>query len=297
MITEFKTIAFFLCMFSFIAFSNAQKGYNKDLKNTSPSSENGLVSLRTRQDLINDSLKQALISAKDDDTRFSTLINLCYEYTWSNADIALIYAQQQLLMAAKLRSERMEAEALKSNSLVLAVMGNYVQALDFSFRARKIAEKLDEKKLLFQIFLNLCIIYRDQGDYEHAIHYGYNSKWIAEILPDTTLRTRAVSWAHIGSVFEKFNHLDSALFYSKKALAGDKRKSTLIFSTLGNIYSKTGNYPLALDNYRQGIPTAISRNRVRDLQTCITGWLKYSLKKDDQTPVFIMLNKQFLQEN
>jgi len=279
MITEFKTIAFFLCMFSFIAFSNAQKGYNKDLKNTSHSSENGLVSLRTRQDLINDSLKQALISAKDDDTRFSTLINLCYEYTWSNADIALIYAQQQLLMAAKLRSERMEAEALKSNSLVLAVMGNYVQALDFSFRARKIAEKLDEKKLLFQIFLNLCIIYRDQGDYEHAIHYGYNSKWIAEILPDTTLRTRAVSWAHIGSVFEKFNHLDSALFYTKKALAGDKRKSTLIFSTLGNIYSKTGNYPLALDNYRQGIPTAISRNRVRDLSDMYNGMAKIFIKK------------------
>ncbi len=50
-----------------------------------------------------DSLKQQLLSAKNDTSKIIILSQLCSNYNWSIPDSAFLFAQQELLLAKKIK--------------------------------------------------------------------------------------------------------------------------------------------------------------------------------------------------
>ncbi|MEO8960731.1 MAG: ATP-binding protein [Ginsengibacter sp.] len=230
----------------------------------------------SQQDVLNDSLKRLLNFTRNDSIRFEILGQLAYSYAWSNPDTSIIYAQDQLLLAKSLKSVKVEGRALWSNGVVASTMGNYSQALDFFLQNLIIAEKLNDQEELFRSNLGLCVTYRDQGNYENAIYYAYKCKNAAETL-DSGRKSRI--FMHIASVYEKFNHLDSALLYAQSTyeiekVINEKKKWGALAYIFGNIYAKKGKYALALQHYRGGIQIASNWNVQKDLVEIYNGMAK-----------------------
>src|SRR5436190_5266537 len=78
-----------------------------------------------------DSLKNLLSSAKEDTTKLNLLSVLVVKYTWTIPDSALTYAQEELLLARKMKSDDALSDALTGYGGVLSIMGNYSQAIYF----------------------------------------------------------------------------------------------------------------------------------------------------------------------
>jgi len=74
----------------------------------------------------------------------------------------------------------------------------------------------------------------------------------------------------IGSVFEKKNQLDSALYYEQKAFASDTSWSQL-FQFIGDVYVKTHQRGLALDYYKRGLQAAAKDNNLISFLGCCNG--------------------------
>ncbi len=129
---------------------------------------------------------------------------------------------------------------------------------------------------LFRSNLGMCVTYRDQGNFENAIYYAYKCKNASESLGSTEKSSVMI---HIGSVYEKFNYLDSALLYAQsaykiqKAINGKRMWGALAY-VLGNVYAKKGNYSLALQYYQDGIQPAINGNILKDLTEIYNGMAK-----------------------
>jgi tetratricopeptide (TPR) repeat protein len=221
-----------------------------------------------------DGLKQLAETAKNDTIRFNALYDLTFYYIWANPDSAFIYANKELLLANKVKSDIMRSRALSSKGLLASIMGNYSLALDYAINAKILGEKIGDKNVLYGNYTVLCLIYRDQGDFKNALYYAFK-------IPSISFNGNKYSLGHIGSVYEKFGHLDSALVYVNRAYEFDNKtdtKWTLLPNTMGNIYEKKGDYKLALQYYRQGISLAKNQNIVRDLVDMYNGMSNIFLK-------------------
>ncbi|HSH20921.1 MAG TPA: tetratricopeptide repeat protein, partial [Draconibacterium sp.] len=227
------------------------------------------------QDFNLDSVKYVAETTKNDTVKFGALTRLTFYYTWANPDSARFYANKELELANKLNSDGWKTKAFIDMGMVLGVMGNYSQALDLALNAKELSEKTEMNK--FSINVYLCIIYRDQGDFENARNYAFK----ALSLSDSLGGNYEIALGHIGSVYEKFGHLDSALLYINKAYEIDKkrdRKWTLLPNTMGNIYEKMGNYDMAIQYFREGIILAKEQLVIRDLVDIYNGMANIYLK-------------------
>src|SRR6266536_4548109 len=201
-----------------------------------------------------DSVKQKLASAKEDTAKVNLLFYLAGGYTFSYPDTAASYAAQGYQLAQKINYKSGEAHCLGALCLNLTSLGNFPAALNFGFQSLSIFENLHDTTSLIWTNIQLMNCYRQQEDYEEALIFGYKAKSLFRLShPDSNQISVALSV--IGSVYEKINQLDSALYYAQKAYTWDKGWSGL-FQTLGEIYAKMGHKDLALDYYRKGIPVA-----------------------------------------
>jgi two-component system, NtrC family, sensor kinase len=228
-----------------------------------------------------DSLKQQLATARDDTTRIIILNKLSKYYTYSIPDSSVLFSQDELLLAKKLKSSKWEVSSLVNYGAGLYVMGNYYSALDYGLQLFTLAAKVHDTSSMIDGCGLLGSVFRDIGDYNHALYYSLTGKNLSEKLINKNWLS--VSLGIIGSIYEKSDQLDSALTYSKEARESDNTvngKYTLGFIqfTLGNIYAKKGNYPEAIKYYRKSIDLAIVSNYKKDLMDSWNGIAKTFLK-------------------
>jgi len=205
-----------------------------------------------------DSLKKKLATAKEDTAKVNLLFNLAVSYTLSYPDTAASYAEQGLRLAQKIDYKSGEAHCLGALCLTLTFLGNFPRALDFGFKALTLFENLHDTLELIVTNLQLMNCYRQQEDYEEALVYGYNAKKLFKLshkLSQLDSNVISLVLGVIGSIYEKTNQLDSALYYEQQAYAWNKGWNG-VFKNLGEIYFKMGHTDLALDYYRKGIAVA-----------------------------------------
>ena len=228
-----------------------------------------------------DSLKQQLLSAKNDTSKIKILSQLCSNYTWSIPDSAFLFAQQELRIAKKIKSATWEALALSDLGGSLYVTGNYPSALDYTLQALTLAEKIHDTTTFVNCFYGLGSLYRDIGDFKHALYYSFRGKSITDKLSNKN--AFILSLGIIGSIYDKSDQIDSAFIYLNKAsqldsVVNGKLTKGFIQYALGNIYNKKENYPLAIEYYRKSIVLAISSNIRKDLMDSWNGIIKTFLK-------------------
>jgi signal transduction histidine kinase len=205
-----------------------------------------------------DSLKQLLLTAKDDTNKVILLASLSNRYNFSFADTAVMYAQQGLQLARKINFDREEAFCLMVLGSALTTLGTYSNALDFLYQSISLADKTQNMAVLALAYGWLGLCYRELDDFEKAKFRMRESMRLAELFRPQTL-TLGQSQGMMSSIFEKNNELDSALFYANKSYATKNIWSGLLVE-LGAIHRKLGHDSLALDFYRRAVPMAMVAN-------------------------------------
>lgn len=204
-----------------------------------------------------DSLKKVLHEQKEDTNKVKLLYNLSFSYVaGSYADTALLYAQQALDLAEKINDE----PGIFWSEITLceswAVLGNHALALEHSFRALALAEKLRDTLKLCYGNGNLASCYYHIGDYHASIRYA------REVLKIIDSADKYWMEIQISKAFHSLGEPDSAILYAKRAYEMIKvtdfiYAKSVISPVLGNAYAGKADYESALLYYRMGIPLSV----------------------------------------
>ena len=206
------------------------------------------------QSLNIDSLKKLLLSVPDDTTKVNLLDQIAGSYNWSSPDSSIKYAQEGMQLANTLKYDKGLERHMSNMTAALTTMGNYSGAIDFSYRAIPIAERMHDTLGIAFCYAGLAGDYLELGDYEKALNSAaVISNNYSSILADPG--TAGVFEQLLASIYQRNNHLDSALYFAK--LSSQHRpdwSGDLV--VLGATYASLGQDSLALQCYREAVPTA-----------------------------------------
>ncbi len=159
-----------------------------------------------------ESLKVKLASAKEDITRVNVLNDLGRLYTFNYPDTAVSYGTQGLQLAQKAGYKSGEAISLSILCLSSTLLANYTSALGFGLKALPIFEELHDTASIVWTNIQIMNCYLQLEDYDQALVHGYHAKHLFRFShPDAN--QISVGMGVIGSIYEKKNQLDSALYF------------------------------------------------------------------------------------
>jgi signal transduction histidine kinase len=228
-----------------------------------------------------DSLKRALTKTEGK-TRVTTLLELCWQYRFINADTARSYGLIALDLARKEKIEDLEAEALNNIGVTHEAQGNYDEALAYEAQALNLRKKLDDPSKIANTLNSLGIIYDERGDYEKALSHYFDARKIYEELQDES--KIAMVLTNIGIVLRAQKEYKNVVSYYRKAMAiyqklGNKFGLAACHSNLGAVYLSLTNYDSAVyysllaseefeaQNVRQFLPTTLSNTAIAYAKT------------------------------
>jgi signal transduction histidine kinase len=252
-----------------------------------------------------DSLKRLLALAKEDSVKGNLLNELAWTYLFVYADSAVHYARQGLRLAERLGYEKGKISnagmlMLQHRGYIQALvigltnLGNFKEALDYGLKGVQLAQSLKDTAGLSNMYVVLIACYRDQEDYKEALAYGYKGMQISRS-GNTDPEARFLTLGFIASVYERSNHLDSALYYAKKSAELTDDWSGL-FEVLGNIYIKKGQPDTALYYYHKTILLAKERRVYIDLVDTYNQMSKIFESKGQKDSSIYYANKSISQE-
>jgi two-component system NarL family sensor kinase len=223
------------------------------------------------QDSNVDSLKTVLKTSKGQD-QIKTLIELCWEYRFTNADTARGYGLEALRMARLAKDRALEVEALHNIGITHEAQGNLDEALKFQMEALAIREQLGDAVRTANTLNNIGIIYDEKGDYKEAFEYYYKAHTIYEKAGDKA-KIAMVS-VNMGIVLKAQADYRAAVTYYRNAMnvykeLGNRFGSAACYANLGSVYFYLPHYDSSLyysllatqefeaQNIAQFLPTTI----------------------------------------
>lgn len=195
-----------------------------------------------------DSLKRVL-PKKEGKARVITLLELCWEYRFINADSARRFGLIALDLAKKEKSEDLEAEAFNNIGVTFEAQGNYDEALTYESQALVLRKKLGDSSKIANTLNTLGIIYDERGDYEKALNHYFDARKIYEGLQDES--KIAMVLTNIGIVLRAQKEYKNVITYYRKAMAiyrklGNKFGLAASHSNLGAVYLSLTEYDSAI---------------------------------------------------
>jgi two-component system, NarL family, sensor kinase len=223
------------------------------------------------QDQSIDSLLNVLPKQEGKD-KVKTLIELCVEFHFNNADSARMFGLEALESARKLNSIELEVDALHNLGVAHEAQGNYAEALKLEMKALDIRKKIGNELKMANTLNNIGIIYDEQGEYKLALEYYYNARRIYEKLKDKG--KIAMVLTNIGIVLKAQGDYRKVVGYYQQAMTiyqelGKKFGEAACHANLGAVYSNLAIYDSALyysliaekefteQNIQQFLPTTL----------------------------------------
>jgi adenylate cyclase len=145
-----------------------------------------------------------------------------------------------------------KVRSLNALSKLQLVQGNYPEALEFGFKALKIAEELNDELLIAQSQGNVGGIYLRQGKTSDARDYYRKSMPVFEKLDDK--KGLGLILSNLGAVYLTEGKFDTALIYLERALSFNEASGA--FDMMGmNIANIAGVYSMQKDYNRSLVYT------------------------------------------
>lgn len=195
-----------------------------------------------------DSLELALKGAEGN-AKIKTLLELCWEYRFINADTARTFGLRALEMAKEEGAEDLETEALHFVGVTLEAQGNYKEALLYEQQALTLGKKIGDQVKIANTLNNMGIINDEMGDYEKSLAYYFEARKIYETLKDEG--KVAMVLTNIGIVLKAQKEYESVIHNYREALAiyqrlGNRFGQASCQANLGSVFLFIPNYDSAL---------------------------------------------------
>lgn len=203
-----------------------------------------------------DSLKNLLKTEKRDSIRCMLLVKLSDQYSETNPDTALLFAEAGRSIARQMGYTDKETVCLTRIGLAFASMGNDAKALEILLQSLKRAETAKEQSLYGYISRCIGNVYSDQDDERKSLEYIMHARNVAISMHDENLKMACTF--DMGDIYEKLNLLDSAKLFTEEVYDfALKNKDTAIMgmalNNLGNVYSKMDEPQVAMDKYKMSL--------------------------------------------
>ncbi len=160
--------------------------------------------------------------------------------------------------------------------------GDLTKALANFNESLKIYQEIKDEKGIARSWNNIGFVYKDQGDLTKALEYTLRSLKLRETIKD--IQGIAVSYHNVASIYfkqeeykEAINLMNRSLTLSKEI--GDSYCMKNASSGLYELYKKTGNSKLALQNYELFIKMQDSISNEENRNASIKSQLKYEYEK------------------
>ncbi len=201
-------------------------------------------------------------------------IGIVYERE-NNFEKSLEYYMKSINLRKAIGDVKRIALAYNNIGIIYSRQKKYDIALDSFFKALNYSEKASDKRTLAITLGNIGNVYEALKQYSKSLEYQYRSLEIKKDIGNNKSIAHAIY--NISSVKNEMGLYEEALSNFQVSLnhaqkAGDKFLLRDIYRAFMNIYSKTGNYSLALENgykffkVNKILNNQINSRKINDLQ-------------------------------
>jgi len=188
----------------------------------------------------------------NDTNKVNRLNDLVWELMDTNADSAIFYGKQALMLAQKLQWKKGIAETYRNMGTCNFTKANFPIALDYYLKSLKIEEEIGNKKGVASCLSNIGLVYKNQKEYSKALNYYLNALKIDEELENK--KGMAADLGNIGNIYKAMDDFQNALEYHQKALKlyqsiENKKGMAINYGSIGNVYKSLSDFDKALENY------------------------------------------------
>ena len=153
------------------------------------------------QDRIPDSLKAALVVAKEDTAQVDILLNLSKYYLNSSADESIKYSSQALELSKKLNFQHGKGMAFKRAGDAYFILGNTTATLENYNQALRVFDSAGDLEMKNIVLNNIGNTYFVSGDHPKALENYFKSLEYEEKVKDK--QGIASEYANIGAVYKE----------------------------------------------------------------------------------------------
>lgn len=223
------------------------------------------ISLYSERVIGNDSLENQLLSAKNPEERFVLLSKLVDQYTSSNVNKALQYANQASALAISQKSEEMQIKADINLARIYFYMSELEKAIGYAQSALNLSKDVNSEIMLAESYDALGTIYYDIGYHNRSSECFYNSLKLYEKSGDKS--GLGATYCRIGTLHFDEKDFDKSEHYYQLSLTLAKEINSnhgiaSNYNNLAKIYFEKKEYDKALRFYNSALTINQKENDV-----------------------------------
>ncbi|MDA3843923.1 MAG: tetratricopeptide repeat protein [Candidatus Kapabacteria bacterium] len=205
------------------------------------------------QELI-DSLISELSAATEDSVKLNLLTELSFKLYSSDPDKGIEYAEEGLVRAKDLHSDKDLSLILRSLGTNYWSKGIYDKALEFYFKALELNEKIGDKDGIARSLGNCGMIYSNQGNNIKALEFYEKALKINNEIGN---KERGYGiYTNMGVIYKNLENFQEALTYFNKGLkicyeTSNKKGLATSLYNVGGIYQELAEFDKALEFYEK----------------------------------------------
>lgn len=220
-----------------------------------------------------DSLLAALSQDPHDTALYQQLDELISANLYNDPNLALLQANQVMMLAEQFSNHRMVARMLMNTGIAYDMMGLYDSAQIRYEEALALAEKYRLSTTMGDICNNLSIMYSVVGQMERSLEYCLQAMEIFESTADSGRIAKIYN--NLGSRYSEMGMNDKALEFYHRAVDINIRLNDLPrlarnYGNIGTVYSSLEKNEEALDYYRQALATQKNLNNKTDISISLS---------------------------
>jgi tetratricopeptide (TPR) repeat protein len=199
-----------------------------------------------------DSLKEKIAHAAADTEKVHLLNELSRNIRSQNLDEAYAYGTEARELAVKIGFTRGKLSAQLNQGLALYFKGDWNSALEIYIASLEEAERINYKRFIPQVLIDIGIIYEVQGHYGDAISTYNKALKLFEQLGDK--KGLGSIYSNLGSAYyHTMNYRRSLEYYEKSRTIieefGNERALSGLLNNIAGVYSDMKDYRKSLDYY------------------------------------------------
>lgn len=191
-----------------------------------------------------------------DTTLVQTLIDSSYEYSYSDPNHAIEFANEALELSNKINFKKGIAGAHRELGYAFSTKGEFQDALDHFNKGIALSQSLDDSLGWVSMLNDIGTTYKSMSEYDQSLEYYFEALTLCEEMEFE--RGIAVTLGNIGLSYFEMNEYDKALEFYQRALEINQRidnKTSLAinYNNIGLLYGDEGRYKQAREYHSKAL--------------------------------------------
>jgi tetratricopeptide (TPR) repeat protein len=241
-----------------------------------------------------DSIMALIRQAPDDSLKAVRYLALGELYLAQQQDTAIMYYQKAFELARRGGHPALAGKCLNYAAIGYLYRSDYDKTIDYLKRSVTFMKQAADSGGMANAFNNLGVIYKNRGDFEHALYYLRKTARIREALveteKDSAHRSNNVEkLGHVynnqGNIHYQFGDYSMAIRHYKKSLGYYERVDysrgiSAVYNNIGNVFEEQKRYDKALEYYGKALALNRGLGIDRNTGTCLNNIGEVHLKNN-----------------